>query len=134
MSRKPAKTQHSSTKKPKRNNASAAARPASSALADLQEQVSALTRELAEAREQQTATSEVLRVISSSPGELEPVFQAMLENAIRICDAKFGTLFRFDGELADRVASAGTPAALVEFQLKRGPFKPEVHANFARCL
>ena len=58
----------------------------------------------------------------------------MLENAIRICDAKFGTLFRFDGELADRVASAGTPAALVEFQLKRGPFKPEVHANFARCL
>ena len=93
-----------------------------------------LLSELRESLEQQTATSEVLGVISKSPGELQPVFQAMLENAIRICDAKFGTLFRFDGELADRVASAGTPAALVEFQLKRGPFKPSVHANFARCL
>ena len=55
MSRKPAKTQHSSTKKPKRNNAPTAGPPASSTLADLQEQVSALTRELAEARDQQTA-------------------------------------------------------------------------------
>ena len=64
MTRKPAKTQHGSTTKPKRHNTSTAARPASPTLADLQEQVSALTRELAEAREQQTATSEVLQVIS----------------------------------------------------------------------
>ena len=93
-----------------------------------------LLNELRQSLEQQTATAEVLSVISSSPGELQPVFQAMLENAVRICDARFGTLFRFDGELADRVASVGTPAALVEFQRRRGPFKPDVNANFARCL
>src|SRR5262249_54571428 len=83
-----------------------------------------LFNETKEALEQQTATSEVLRVISASPGDLEPVFQDMLENATRICEAKFGTLFRYDGELFHKVAGVGTPPALVEFQEKRGPFKP----------
>ena len=75
--------------------------------------------------EQQTATSEVLKVISSSPGELQPVFEAMLENAVRICGAKFGTLFRYDGDIVHLAAQFGTPLALTEFQQKRGPFRSE---------
>jgi GAF domain-containing protein len=92
------------------------------------------TDDLSESLEQQTATSEVLKVISSSPGELEPVFQAMLENATRICDAKFGTLFRYDGEMFHRVAGTGTPPAFVEFQTQRGPFRPEVSERLSRIL
>ena len=82
------------------------------------------TRELSELLEQQTATSEVLRVISSSPGELAPVFQSMLENATRICEAKFGTLFRFEGNAFHLAAQFGTPPELAEFQKRRGPFQP----------
>jgi hypothetical protein len=66
----------------------------SSSIAELREQLAVLARELAESREEQTATSEVLRIISESSGDLVPVFQAMLENATRICGAKFGMLFR----------------------------------------
>jgi signal transduction histidine kinase len=87
------------------------------------DEVQARTRELSEALEQQTATSEVLRVISSSPGELKSVFEAMLENAVRICEAKFGVLYRYDGKLFHPEALVGAPQALVEFHQKRGAFQ-----------
>jgi signal transduction histidine kinase len=83
-----------------------------------------LTRERDEALEREKATTEVLRVISSSPGALEPVFEAMLENAARICEAKFGVLFRFDGEKYEFAADIGTPPPLAEFLRQRGPFIP----------
>src|SRR5258708_22027578 len=87
----------------------------------LKTQLEVRTRELAETRkalaealEQQTATSEVLRIISSSPGELEPVFQAMLGNAVRICEAKFGTLYLCEGDGLRAVAMHNAPPAYAE--------------------
>src|SRR5262249_14912014 len=81
---------------------------------ELEQKLEARTRELSEALEQQTATSEVLRVISSSPGELEPVFSAMLENALRICEAKFGMLHRYGDGAFVAQAMVGAPPALVD--------------------
>ena len=92
------------------------------------------TRELSEALEQQTATSEVLKVISSSPGELEPVFNAMLENATRICEAKFGVLFRYENGAFRAVAMLNAPQALVEFHRERGSFQPPAGTPLDRLL
>ena len=90
-----------------------------SSAAGAEGQVVRLTRELNDALEHQAATTEVLGIISSSPGELERVFQSILENAIRICEAKFGTLFRFDGKVLQPVAQIGTPQALIEALRRR---------------
>jgi GAF domain-containing protein len=78
------------------------------------EEVQARTRELSEALEQQTATSEVLQVISSSPGELKPVFETILANATRLCDAKFGVLNLYDGDNFRSVAFYNVPSAYAE--------------------
>jgi GAF domain-containing protein len=91
------------------------------------------TTDLTESLEQQTATSEVLRVISSSPGELEPVFQAILENATRICEAKFGMLFRFSGEMCELAAEIGASPELLEFNRRRGPFSPTPGTHLFRA-
>ena len=79
------------------------------------------TADLTEALEQQTATSEVLQVICSSPGDLQPVFATMLENAVRISDAKFGHIFRWDGEALHLVAAHNTPAAFAELRRRVPP-------------
>src|SRR5262250_2232751 len=104
---------------------------------ELEQKLEARTRELAEARghlsealEQQTATSEVLKVISSSPGELEPVFKAMLANAVQICGAKFGNLFLREGDGLRAVAFHGAPQAYVEERRRN----PVLHPNPATTL
>ena len=91
-----------------------------SAAADLQEQLDRRTRERDEALEREEAAAEVLRVISSSSGELEPVFQAMLANAVRICEAKAGNIYRWKDGTLRLVTTHNTPAGFAEF-LRRTP-------------
>jgi GAF domain-containing protein len=88
------------------------------------------TDDLSQALDQQTATSEVLQVISSSPGELTPVFEAMLANATRLCNAKFGTLSLYDGKAFHNVALHNVPPEYADIRL-REPFRPHPKAGLA---
>jgi adenylate cyclase len=100
--------------KARRKSGARKARRAQGSTPGLQEQVVSLTRELKESREEQTATSEVLKIISSSPGELKPVFDAILENATRICEAKFGNLFLYADNSFRIAAQKNAPPAYAE--------------------
>jgi two-component system, NtrC family, sensor kinase len=105
-------------------------------LNELRQRTGDLTRrtaDLTEALEQQTATSEVLQTISSSPGDLEPVFASMLRSAARICDANFGNIFRWDGEVLHLAATYNTPPAF--FQLRsRSPLHPNPDNPLGRLV
>ncbi|MGB8554691.1 MAG: GAF domain-containing protein, partial [Pseudolabrys sp.] len=98
------------------------------------DEVQARTRDLSESLEQQTATSEVLKVISSSPGELEPVFQTILSNATRLCEAKFGTLYRYDGGAFYPVTFHQVPSSFADFLRQRGSFVPPAGTPLDRLL
>src|SRR5262245_7308101 len=90
------------------------------------------THELSEALEQQTATSEVLGVISSAPGELEPVFQAMLANATRLCEAKFGAVYFYEGDAFRFVAMHNAPSAWVEKRRREPVIRPHPESGLGR--
>src|SRR5262245_57212785 len=100
--------------KARRKSGARKARRAQGPTPGLQEQVIALTRELKESPEEQTATSALLKIISSSPGELKPVFDAILENATRICEAKFGNLFLYADNSFRIAAQKNAPPAYAE--------------------
>jgi len=124
-SRKTVKIRRRKAAKPNPNSGPTPARGGPAYVTDLEERLERQARELEEALEQQAATSEVLKVISSSPGQLELVFQAMLENAVRLCEAKFGVLYRFDGAAFHYAAEVGAPTAYTEFNRHRGGFRPQ---------
>jgi hypothetical protein len=106
------------------------AHPVSSSVGSRAE-VSRFPRDLNEAREQLAASSEVLHAISSSHGELKPIFQSMLKHATRLCEAKFGNLYRWDNGAFQLVATHNTPRALVEARL-RSPPRPNPKNLFGR--
>ena len=94
-----------------------------------------LEQKLTEALEQQTATADVLKVISAVRQAIwSRCSKPSLENATRLCEAKFGDLFRFDGNIFQFAARVGTPAALVDFQRQRGPFRPILGGGMDRML
>jgi two-component system, NtrC family, sensor kinase len=100
---------------------------------DLKKENAALRLELAEALERQTATSEVLQVISSSPGDLEPVFQSLLENATRVCGAKFGTMYLLEGDTVRRAALYNVPPAYAD-AIEARTFQPHPQSPLAQVI
>ena len=102
-------------------------------VAVMQAEISALRTELQEARDQQTATAEVLGVINSSPGDLAPVFDAILKKAMGLCGAAFGLLFTYDGEQINAAALHNIPQGFAEF-LRRGPVTPAPHTALASAV
>ena len=104
------------------------------AISEIQAKNRALKRQLSEALEQQTATSEVLGIISSSPGELEAVFEAILANAVRLCGAKFGNLWLYDNDAFRISATHGAPPRYSEFLRRKPVIRAAPDNNFGRML
>ena len=102
--------------------------------ADLQEQVAALTRELKEARQQQAATSEVLQVVSSSAGELAPVFESLLASAKHLCGAEFGAIFLREGDGFRIVALHAASAEYTEARWHAPFIRPAADTGLGRVL
>ena len=124
VSRKPSKTQHRKPTRMKRSHAEKAASQADFSVSDLQERLKCQASELEEARDERAAIGDVLRIISSSPGELEAVFQAILTNAVRICGANFGDLYLREADGFRMAASHNAPPAYVEARTREPVLRP----------
>jgi GAF domain len=129
----PVKARRRKTVTLKRRNVPKAVRHRSSSAADQEAKIARLARERDEAFEQQAATSEVLRVISSSPGQLESVFAAMLENATGLCGANFGVLFRSEGDAFRCVALHNAPPLYAEMRQREPVFRPTATTAIGRA-
>ena len=121
------------TPEPKSGNAPKAVARSKSALTQEETEVARLTRELNEAREQQTATSDVLRAISASLGEVQPVFQAILQKAVRICGAHFGNMFLYEDDAYRTVAMHNAPEAYANIRWEH-PFHPPPGSGLGRLM
>src|SRR5215471_21619299 len=132
-SSKPAKAQRRKAQMPKRGSAPASRR-SSSSTAGADGEFAQLRRERDEALERETATAEVLKVISASAGELDPVFRAMLDNATRICEAQFGVLFQSEGDGLRAVAMHDAPLPFVEERRKNPIVRPAPTTTLGRAL
>src|SRR5215472_13950617 len=118
----------------RRRNAPRVVRRRKRSAADANEKIALLESRLNEALEQQTATSEVLKVISRSRGQLEPVFNAMLEKAVRICGAKFGQLFLSEDDGFRMIAMHDVPRAFAEKRRREPFFRPSAGSPLGRVL
>jgi hypothetical protein len=129
----PIKGRRRKAPEPKRRNAPNTIASSNSSPNTAEAEVARLTHELSGALERQAATSEVLRVISGSPGDLQPVFQAMLKNAVRLCDAKFGNIYRWDGDALRLIATQNAPAAFAQAR-GRSSFRPSPKTPTGRMI
>jgi GAF domain-containing protein len=114
--------------------ARASPRTGTDELARLRSELAECRRDLAEAHEQQAATAEILEVISSSPTDLRPVFDAILESATRLCDAHTANLLLRDGDTVLPVAQRGGSAEYAQWVMNRGPYRPVAGGDMARML
>src|SRR6516162_1262743 len=128
------KTHRRKTTKLKRRKEATAARGRTSAAFGRETKVARLTRELKESSEQQAATNEVLRVISSSLNDIQPVFNAIVTSSARLCKARYCWVFRFDGKLIHFAAEHGLSPEYIEAIRRTGPLPPGRASAAARAV
>jgi signal transduction histidine kinase len=103
-------------------------------LAEAREQLTAAHAQVTESHEQQTATSEILRVISASPTDVQPVFDLIARNAVRLCEGQFSAVFRFDGELVHMVAYHGQTSGGARLLQTQYPMAPDPRRTSSRAI